>query len=107
VQTAAVPGTIRIEKTSQPPPYWPRRLLSSYSTIDWFPLLRPASLVLGGVGNSIYEWRSFRSCFFFRSILDIFSLGHCEENYPCNICPGCYVLKNGDSYWQGLTRQMS
>jgi hypothetical protein len=28
----------------------------------------------------------------------IFSSGRCEENYPRNICPGCYVLDNGDSY---------
>jgi hypothetical protein len=28
----------------------------------------------------------------------IFSLGRREENYPRNICPGCYVLDNGDSY---------
>jgi hypothetical protein len=28
----------------------------------------------------------------------IFSLGHREKNYPRNICPGCYVLDNGDSY---------
>jgi hypothetical protein len=40
-----------------------RRLLwnttdaSSYSTIDWFLLLRPASPASGGVGNLIYEWR--------------------------------------------------
>jgi hypothetical protein len=36
---------------------WPSLHLSSYSTIDWFPLLRPASPVSGGVGNLIYEWR--------------------------------------------------
>jgi hypothetical protein len=33
------------------------RLLFSYFTIDWFPLLRPALPVSGGVGNPIYEWR--------------------------------------------------
>jgi hypothetical protein len=27
----------------------------------------------------------------------IFSHGCCEEYYPCNISPGCYVLDNGDS----------
>ena len=27
----------------------------------------------------------------------IFSYG-CHEDCPCNICPGCYVLDNGDSY---------
>jgi hypothetical protein len=36
---------------------WRSLHLSSYSTIDWFPLLRPASSVSGGVGNLIYEWR--------------------------------------------------
>jgi hypothetical protein len=33
---------------------WPSLHLSSYSTIDWFPLFRPVS---GGVENLIYEWR--------------------------------------------------
>jgi hypothetical protein len=28
----------------------------------------------------------------------IFSLGRHEKNYPRNICPGCYILDNGDSY---------
>ena len=28
----------------------------------------------------------------------IFSYGFREEVCPCNICPGCYVLVNGDSY---------
>jgi hypothetical protein len=28
----------------------------------------------------------------------IFSLGGHENNYSCNICPGCYVLDNSDSY---------
>jgi hypothetical protein len=34
---------------------WPSRLLFFYSIIDWFPLLRPISPVLGGMRNSIYE----------------------------------------------------
>jgi hypothetical protein len=28
----------------------------------------------------------------------VFSHGCCEEDYPRNICPGCYVLDNGESY---------
>jgi hypothetical protein len=28
----------------------------------------------------------------------IFSLGRREENYPCSICPGGYIIDNGDSY---------
>jgi hypothetical protein len=28
----------------------------------------------------------------------IFSFGCREENYPCSICLGCYILDNGDSY---------
>jgi hypothetical protein len=42
---------------TQPPPPWPSRYLSSYSIIDWFSLLRPASPMSGGVENLIYEWR--------------------------------------------------
>jgi hypothetical protein len=29
-----------------------------------------------------------------------FSHGRREEYRPCNICPGCYVFDNGDSYSQ-------
>jgi hypothetical protein len=30
---------------------------TSDSTVDWFPLLRPASPASRGVGNLIYAWR--------------------------------------------------
>jgi hypothetical protein len=36
----------------------------------------------------------------FQILLQFWSFSHgCrEEDYPHNICPGCYVLDNGDSY---------
>jgi hypothetical protein len=41
---------------------WIKKKMSSLrhnqmASKDWFPLLRPASPVSGGVGNLIYEWR--------------------------------------------------
>jgi hypothetical protein len=53
-----------------------------------------------GVNGNVGRLNSFRygSSDFASDWFWIFSLSHREENYSRNICPGCYILDNGDSY---------
>jgi hypothetical protein len=74
--------------------------MASSTIIDLRPFDRRQDLspdVNGGVGGL----NSFRYGPSDLASLDrfwIFSLGRREENYPRSICPGCYVLDNGDSF---------
>jgi hypothetical protein len=74
--------------------------MSSSTIIDLWPFGRWRDIpsdVNGGVGR-LYFFRYGPSDLASLDRFWIFSLDHREENYPCNICPGCYVIDNGDSY---------
>jgi hypothetical protein len=54
-----------------------------------------------GVNGGVGRLNSFRYGPSHLALLDrfwIFSLSRREENYPCSIFPGGYILNNGDSY---------
>jgi hypothetical protein len=74
--------------------------IASSTIIDLRPFDRRRDLppgVNGGVGR-LNSFRYGSSDLASPDQFWIFSLGCREENYPRSICPGSYILNNGDSY---------
>jgi hypothetical protein len=74
--------------------------MASSSIIDLWPFDRRRDLppgVNGGVGR-LNTFRHGSSDLASPDRFWIFSLGRRKENFLRSICPGCYILNNGDSY---------
>jgi hypothetical protein len=74
--------------------------MTSSTIIDLRPFDRRRDLPLG-VNGGVGRLNSFRYGPSYLTSLNwfwIFSLGRRKENYPRSICPGGYILDNGDSY---------
>jgi hypothetical protein len=74
--------------------------MASSIIIDLRPFDRRRGLA-PGVNGGVGRLNSFRYGPSYLASPDrfwIFSLGRREENYPRSICPGGYILDNGDSY---------
>jgi hypothetical protein len=74
--------------------------MTSSTIIDLQPFDRRRDLppgVNGGVGR-LNSFRYGPSDLASPDRFWIFSLGRREENYPHSICPGGYIIDNGDSY---------
>jgi hypothetical protein len=74
--------------------------MASSTIIDLWPFDRRRDLP-PGVNGGVGRLNTFRYGSLDLASPDrfwIFSLGRREENFPRSICPGCYILGNGDSY---------